>query len=131
MQFIDYDSGQRQGRPVICEINDHYCYSVISHAPNADGYVRKAFMVNGKKILKMYHRYAWERDRGVIPEGFEIDHICRNRKCCNVNHLQLITRSEHAAKTNRERKGIKFGPRRNKSTKRTQTNSSFSPVSTV
>ncbi|EHK3197050.1 HNH endonuclease [Enterobacter hormaechei] len=41
------------------------------------------------------HRYAWEREKGQIPDGMEIDHICRNRACVNVNHLRLATRSQN------------------------------------
>jgi len=33
---------------------------------------------------------------GAIPIGLEIDHLCRNRKCCNPKHLEAVTRSENA-----------------------------------
>ncbi len=38
------------------------------------------------------HRYIWERENGPIPEGTEIDHQCRNRAYCNVDHLRCVTR---------------------------------------
>lgn len=41
------------------------------------------------------HRFAWEQDRGPIPEGLQIDHLCRNRGCVNVNHMQLVTLDEN------------------------------------
>lgn len=102
-KFIDHSSGQRQGTDVEVQIMEDLCHVVVSHKPNQDGYIRKCFSVNGKKRFEMYHRYKWEREVGPIPEGYEVDHICRNRRCCNINHLQLLTRSEHKAKTNRER----------------------------
>ena len=37
---------------------------------------------------------------GEIPEGYEIDHICRNRACCNIKHLQMLEGSQHATKGN-------------------------------
>ena len=37
------------------------------------------------------HRYIWERDVGPIPSGMMIDHQCRNRACCNVDHLRVVT----------------------------------------
>lgn len=37
------------------------------------------------------HRYVWERDVGPIPEGMQIDHQCRNRACCNIDHLRVVT----------------------------------------
>lgn len=43
------------------------------------------------------HRYAWERERGPIPEGLHIDHICHNRSCVNIDHLRLATRSQNNA----------------------------------
>ena len=51
----------------------------------------------------MRHRLAWENVNGEIPNGLELDHLCKNRRCCNVLHLRIISRSEHATQTNRER----------------------------
>ena len=53
--------------------------------------------------LKMLHRIEWEKAYGPIPEGYEVNHKCKNRQCSNVNHLELLTRSEHRAKDNAER----------------------------
>lgn len=58
-----------------------------------------------KKVgqLVMRHRWFWELQKGPIPEGFEINHLCKNRRCCNVAHLECIPGEEHASKGNRER----------------------------
>jgi hypothetical protein len=46
--------------------------------------------------LRIYaHRYMYERERGPIPEGLEIDHLCRNRKCINPAHLEAVTHREN------------------------------------
>jgi len=37
------------------------------------------------------HRVAYMLKLGAIPEGTEIDHLCRNRACCNPAHLEAIT----------------------------------------
>lgn len=103
MRHIDMQSSSNKGRSVVVEIDENNCYNVISHALNQDGYFRKLFYEDGKKVLKMYHRFVWERSGRAIPEGYEIDHICRNRRCCNLDHLQLLGISEHKAKTNKER----------------------------
>lgn len=42
------------------------------------------------------HRLAWFLERGPIPPGWTIDHICRNRKCCNPHHLRLLTNRDNA-----------------------------------
>lgn len=41
------------------------------------------------------HRYAYERLRGPIPDGLELDHLCRVRACVNPAHLEPVTRREN------------------------------------
>lgn len=42
------------------------------------------------------HRAAYVASRGPIPEGLEIDHLCRNKQCVNPDHLEPVTRAENA-----------------------------------
>ncbi|WEM05518.1 HNH endonuclease [Ralstonia phage BOESR1] len=51
----------------------------------------------------MFHRAMWEHHNGPIPEGYEINHLCNNRGCCTLEHLECITREEHLIKTNKAR----------------------------
>lgn len=48
----------------------------------------------------MYHRTKWEEVFGPIPDGYEINHKCKNRECCNVDHLECLLISEHRSKDN-------------------------------
>lgn len=32
---------------------------------------------------------------GEVPDGFELDHLCRNRRCCNPVHLEVVTHLEN------------------------------------
>jgi hypothetical protein len=41
------------------------------------------------------HRIAFERAGGAIPEGLVLDHLCRNRSCCNPAHLEPVTVGEN------------------------------------
>lgn len=88
-----------RGKKLILATTESGCIIPTSHKLNSDGYFRKK--TNG--VLEMYHRTVWKEHYGDIPEGYEVDHKCRNRACCNVEHLQLLEGSEHTVKTNRER----------------------------
>jgi hypothetical protein len=37
------------------------------------------------------HRLAWQRLVGPIDDGLHMDHVCRNKPCCNPNHLEPVT----------------------------------------
>lgn len=42
------------------------------------------------------HVISWELHHGKqIPDGFEIDHLCRVRACVNPYHLELVTSREN------------------------------------
>lgn len=41
--------------------------------------------------LQTVHRAAYELFVGPIPEGYEIDHLCRNRRCWWPPHLEAVT----------------------------------------
>jgi hypothetical protein len=41
------------------------------------------------------HRAAYLLERGSIPDGLQIDHLCRNRACVNVAHMEAVTQREN------------------------------------
>lgn len=70
-----------------------YCL-VWTGNTNKGGY---GVMTISGKPMKV-HRYAWERARGKIPEGMQVDHnVCYNRACCNVKHLKLATNAQNGS----------------------------------
>ena len=49
----------------------------------------------GRVGYKMAHRIVYEQEVGEIPEGLQLDHLCRNRWCVNTLHLEPVTIAEN------------------------------------
>lgn len=101
-----------RGKPLKLIRVENGCIIPSTHKLNKDGYFRyrRPEKVEGRKPLVMFHRLVWEKTHGHIPEGYEIDHICRNRACCNIQHLQMLEGSKHAIKGNK----LRYKSRRDK-----------------
>lgn len=41
------------------------------------------------------HRYQYEMLIGPIPDGMQLDHLCRNPACVNPSHLEIVTSQEN------------------------------------
>lgn len=55
------------------------------------GALRNGYGVIGVEHSTVYtHRYVYERMVADIPDGLVIDHLCRNRACCNPAHLEPV-----------------------------------------
>ena len=53
-----------------------------------------ASTTTGRRNHREYvHRIAYKLWVGLIPDGLEIDHLCRQRNCFNPKHLEAVTRS--------------------------------------
>jgi HNH endonuclease len=85
IQFVELDTG---------------CYVPLNFKLNSDGYFRKRW---SSTEIEMFHRFIFKARGGEIPDGYEINHICRNRACQNITHFECIPGSEHAIKTNKQR----------------------------
>ena len=52
-----------------------------------------SFSVKGRRLYG--HRFAYEALVGPIPDGLEIDHLCRVRHCVNPGHMEPVTSREN------------------------------------
>ena len=41
------------------------------------------------------HRYSYELIHGPVPDGMELDHICRTKACVHPLHLEIVTHKEN------------------------------------
>jgi hypothetical protein len=61
--------------------------------PNGYASTNVGSRAGGAKRRRVYvHRLAFELWRGEIPDGLDLDHLCRNRRCFNPAHLEPVTR---------------------------------------
>lgn len=56
----------------------------------ASGYSRMWDLPTNRSIRA--HRWAYENVKHLrIPDGYQIDHLCRNIRCVNPDHLDAVT----------------------------------------
>jgi hypothetical protein len=46
------------------------------------------------KPKRVVHRILWEHEYDQpVPDGLQLDHLCRNRLCCRPDHFEPVTAS--------------------------------------
>jgi hypothetical protein len=51
--------------------------------------------------VRAAHRVIWEHyHQQQIPEGMQLDHLCRVRDCVNPEHFEVVTPSENTMRQN-------------------------------
>lgn len=64
----------------------------------------------GRRQLLATHRVSFEITKGPIPAGLDLDHLCRNTRCVNPDHLEPVTRRENLIR-GLEARGRRRAPR--------------------
>ena len=73
------------------KVNKHTesgCWEWTGQVPKKRGYGIWAITV-------VAHRISYELVKGPIPDGLVLDHLCRNRRCVNPDHLEPVTIREN------------------------------------
>jgi hypothetical protein len=68
------------------------CWEWTAARHNGHGF----FNVGGRTTTA--HRVSYEQIVGPIPDGLQLDHLCRNRGCVNPMHLEPVTCGENLAR---------------------------------
>ena len=56
------------------------------------------FGIRGK--IMQAHRVSYTWANGPVPDGLELDHLCRNKVCVNPDHLEAVDRRTNQLRTN-------------------------------
>jgi hypothetical protein len=49
------------------------------------------FVTTGTRRRVAAHRWSWENENGLIPDGLVLDHLCRETSCVRPDHLEPVT----------------------------------------
>lgn len=60
-------------------------------ASTVDGYGQ----IKSERRMVKAHRLTYEAANGPIPQGLDVDHLCRVRHCVNPEHLEAVTHVEN------------------------------------
>lgn len=77
------------------EVRDDGCWIWQAHKSKAgyakvkDDFGRQAYA----------HRLTYELSHGPVPDGLQLDHLCRNTSCVNPEHLEAVTAKENVRRS--------------------------------
>lgn len=50
------------------------------------------------------HRLVYYHYHGPFPQAMQVDHVCRNRLCCEISHLVMVGPHEHGSISQRDQR---------------------------
>lgn len=77
-------------------ITESGCWEYLgARTPFGHGNMSVGSQTDGTSRIRKVHAVAYEIWVGPIPEGLELDHLCRNPPCFNPEHLEPVTHQEN------------------------------------
>ena len=70
---------------------DNGCWQWQGAVSSHYGTIKASQTLDGGRRTLLVHRLSYEIHKGPIPEGLQIDHLCHNKLCINVEHLEAVT----------------------------------------
>lgn len=86
--FVNGHNGRKKDRWSVDKVTGCWNWSL---AIQPDGYGRS--WCSKRKRSIQAHIHVYETLRGPVADGLELDHLCRNRKCVNPDHLEPVTQA--------------------------------------
>lgn len=88
------ESYHSKSKPVGYVVTESGCWEWVGRI-GSDGYGRWTRHVGGRTIGTTAHRALWERTLGPLSDDLDLDHLCRNRGCVRLDHLEPVSRREN------------------------------------
>lgn len=63
--------------------------AALSHGYGMFGDGTKTDLGNWRAVKA--HKWLWEQVNGPVPDGLELDHLCRVTRCVRPDHLEAVT----------------------------------------
>lgn len=72
---------------------------ISTYSAGSHGYAQVGWNEEGERTVMLAHRALWIAMMGPIPKGYTLDHMCKVRKCINLDHMRLLINYENARRT--------------------------------
>ena len=79
---------------------DNGCWEWTAARNRGYGVFRVGSLTDNSRKQVYAHRLAYETLVGSVPEGLELDHLCRNRTCVALRHMEPVTHQSNVRRGN-------------------------------